>query len=319
MPFRRSQTAVRVVLVALAVSLGAGWPTEARAQEVDPPALVIAEGSLARRQLVALGRDLVVEGEALSDVAAVNGSIRVSGTVRGDVIVMGGTATLRPTAHVEGDVFVLGGVLVTGEGARIDGRAVSYPTFSSAWLTLLEGPSLGGSATSPVILGAKLALLAAWMVLTLILLAVSGREIQRTSEVVQAEPFHCFLVGLTGVLALFLTALFFSAFAAVVVGVPLLALVAIAALVLKLWGMVGVFHAVGVWIGQRLGRRRRRALHCAILGVAVLGIVKLVPFLGVWVWTAATFIGIGATFKSKFGRLEPWFQESAEATLTPPG
>lgn len=305
--------AMAVVLVATSLVTAPG----AAAQENEVPALVIEEGSLARRQLVALGRDLIVDGEALSDVAAVNGSIRVSGTVRGDLIVMGGTATLQATAHVEGDVFVLGGVLVSGEGARIDGRAVSYPTFSSAWLTLLEGPSLGTAATSPVVLGAKLALLAAWMLLTLILLAVSGREVQRTSEVVQAEPLHCFLVGLTGVLALFLTGLFFSSFAAMVIGVPLLALVTIAALVLKLWGMVGVFHAVGVWIFRYLGPRRHRALHSAVLGVAILGVLKLVPFLGVWVWTAATLIGIGATFKSKFGRLEPWFQERAEATLTP--
>jgi hypothetical protein len=266
----------RATVVTLIAALWFVCPSPGRAQEPDAPALIIAEGSLARRQLVALGRDLIVDGEALSDVAAVNGSIRVSGTVRGDVIVMGGTATLQPTAHVEGDVFVLGGVLVTSDGARIDGRAVSYPTFSSAWLTLLEGPSLGGSATSPVILGAKLALLAAWMVLTLILLAVSGREVQRTSETAQAEPFHCFLVGLTGVLALFLTGLFFSSFAAMIVGVPLLALVTIAAMVLKLWGMVGVFHAVGAWAGRRLGRARRPALQCAVLGVAVLGVLKVV-------------------------------------------
>lgn len=307
------------IALALATVGWLAWPPQAAAQDTEAPALIVAEGSLARRQVVALGRDLIVAGKALSDVAAVNGSIRVSGTVRGDVIVMGGAARLEPTARIEGDVFVLGGELVTEEGARIDGRAVSYPSFSSAWLTLLEGPTLAGSATSPVILGAKLALLAAWMVLTLILLAVSGREIQRTSEIARAEPFHCFIVGLTGVLTLFLTGLFFSSFAAVVIGVPLLALVTIAALVLKFWGMVGIFHATGAWLGRRLGRRRSRALHCAVLGLAVLGILKMVPFLGVWVWTVATFIGIGATFKTKFGRLEPWFQEGAGATLTPPG
>jgi len=310
---KRASLATLTLAVVILVTGGAV------AQEAEPPALLIARGSLARRQVVALGRDLVIEGEALSDVAAVNGSIRVSGSVEGDVIVMGGAARLEPTARIAGDVFVLGGALVTEDGARIDGRAVSYPTFSSAWLTLLEGPAVGGSSTSPVIVGAKLALLAAWMLLTLILLAVSGREVQRTSEAVQAEPFHCFLVGLTGVLALFLTGLFVSSFAAVVVGAPLLALVMIGALVLKFWGMVGVFHAAGTHLARRLGKGRRGALYCAVLGLAMLGGVKLVPFLGVWVWTAATFIGIGATFKSKFGRLEPWFQQGAQATLTPPG
>ena len=36
-------------------------------------------------------------------------------------------------------------------------------------------------------------------------------------------------------------------------------------------------------------------------------VLKLVPMAGVWVGTAATLIGMGATLRSKFGRFEPWF------------
>jgi len=46
-------------------------------------------------------------------------------------------------------------------GARIEGRSVSYPNASAAWMTLLEGPSLGLESRSTVVVGAKLALLAA--------------------------------------------------------------------------------------------------------------------------------------------------------------
>ena len=208
------------------------------------------------------------------------------------------------------DVFVLGGVLTADPGARIDGRSVSYPSVNGAWLTLLEGPTITGSATSRAVVGAKLALLAAWLLLALLFLAVGGREVQRTSEEIQVAPFHSFLVGLTGVLAMFLTALFFSSFAAVVVGVPLLVVVVVVALVLKFWGMVAVFHATGCWLGRRLSRRRWSAVHYTLLGLTVLGVLKFIPYVGIWVWTAATLIGIGATLRTKFGRLEPWFQEA---------
>ena len=285
-------------------------------QEGEPPALVIARGSLARQQVVAVGRDLVVDGRALSDVAAVDGSIRISGNVSGDVIVLGGEVRLEATAHVEGDVFVLGGTLTALEGARIDGRAVSHPTFSAAWLTLLEGPSLGGSAFSPLVLGAKLALTAAWMIWTLLLLAVSGREVRRTSEEIGEAPWLCFMVGLTGVLAMFLTALFFSSFAAVVVGVPLLVLVVVIALVLKLWGMVAVFQGFGAWLFRRFGVFQTSPVLNAVLGLGVLGAVKLLPYVGLWVWTVVTIIGIGATLRTKFGRLEPWFQELGSPSLS---
>ena len=273
----------------------------------SPAALVIEEGSVARSQVVAMGRDLVVAGEAAADVVSINGSSRITGRVVGDVIVLGGDALLSSTARVEGDVFVLGGRLEAERGARIGGRSVSYPTVSSAWLTLIEGPSLGLPATSPVVLGAKLALLAAWLTLTLFLMATSGRGVLSTSEHVTAEPFRDFVVGFTAVLALLLTALFFSAFAAAFVGVPLLVLVVLLALMLKLWGMVAVFHAVGEWLASRILRRRLLPLNCAVLGLLALGGIKLIPWVGTWVWTVATFIAVGASLSTKFGRREPWF------------
>ncbi len=274
------------------------------------PALSIESGSVARHQLVAVGRDLVVAGRALSDVAAMNGSVTVSGEVVGDLIVLGGSARLASSAHVAGDVFVLGGRIEAAPGSRIGGRSVAYPDASAAWLTLLEAPTLGLSATSPLILGAKLALLAAWLLLTLVLFAVSGRQLLATSERVVAEPFRCFSVGFTGVLAMTLTALLFSLFAAALVGIPLLVLVVVLALILKLWGMVAVFHAAGAFLSGRL-RWRLSPLNTAVVGLLALGLLKLVPWAGLLVWHVASFIGVGAALTTKLGREEPWFEAAA--------
>jgi hypothetical protein len=294
-----------ILLALLAGPLAASPPGMASA---ETPALRLERGSVAGQQLVAMGRDLEIEGEALSDVAALEGSVSITGHVAGDVIVLGGDVRLGDSARVDGDVFVVGGMITAAPGARIGGRSVSYPTASSAWLTLLEGPTLGLSALSPVVLGAKLALLASWAALVLLFFATGGRELLATSEQVAREPFRSFFVGLTGVLAVVLTALFFSAFAGALVGLPLLVLVVVLALVLKLWGMVAVFHAAGDWIAHRILRRRLRPLNAATLGLLVLGAVKLVPWVGIWVWTAATLIGVGATLATKFGRREPWFE-----------
>jgi hypothetical protein len=274
----------------------------------SPEALRLEAGSFARHQLVAIGRDLIVAGEALGDVAAVDGSVEVSGRVDGDVIILGGDARLLSSARIGGDVHVLGGVIRTSPGARVQGRMVSYPTASSALVTLIEGPSLGLGFTSPVVLGTKLALLAAWAALLLVLFAASGRQVVETADEIRREPFRSFFVGLTGLLALVLTGLFFSAFTGGLVGVPLLVLVILLALLLKLWGMIAVFYALGEWLAWRVFRRRPRPLNAATLGLLVLGAVKFLPWLGVWAWTAASLIGIGASLSSKFGRREPWFE-----------
>jgi hypothetical protein len=271
------------------------------------PALRLEKGSLARNQLVAVGRDLVIEGNALADVAAVNGSVEVTGEVDGDVIVLAGDARLRPSARVAGDVFVVGGV-IQAAGARVGGRLVSYPTASQAWLTLMEGPALGLSAVSPLVLGAKISLLAAWAALLLLLFAASGRQVLETAEGVRREPFHNFFTGLTCVLAITMTALFFGAFLGGIAGVPLLTLIVFLALALKLWGMVAVFYALGQWITRHVLRRTLRPLNAATLGLLALGILKFVPWIDVLAWNTATLIGIGATLSTKFGRREPWFE-----------
>ncbi len=133
-------------------------------------------------------------------------------------------------------MFALGGEITTSPGAEIAGRAVAYPAIGAAWLTLLEGPSLGLSASSPVVLAAKLALLTAWLALTLLLMAVSGRAVLATSEVAAAEPARSFLTGLTAVLALFILALALTAVFPGVAGVPLLVLVVLFALVAQALG-----------------------------------------------------------------------------------
>ncbi|HKH47440.1 MAG TPA: polymer-forming cytoskeletal protein [Thermoanaerobaculia bacterium] len=272
------------------------------------PALRLEAGSLARHQLVAIGRDLIVAGEALGDVAAVDGSVEVSGHVEGDVVVLGGDAQLLSSARIGGDVHVLGGSIHTLPGARVQGRMVSYPTASSALVTLIEGPSLGLGFSSPLVMATKLALLASWAALLLLLFAASGRQVLETADEVRREPFRSFFVGLTGLLALVLTGLFFSAFAGGLVGVPLLVLVVLLALLLKLWGMIAVFYALGEWLARRVFRRRPRPLNAATLGLLVLGLLKFLPWVGVWAWTAASLIGIGASLSSKFGRREPWFE-----------
>ncbi|MFQ5526907.1 MAG: polymer-forming cytoskeletal protein [Thermoanaerobaculia bacterium] len=289
----------------------AGLPAVVRAQE---SALLVEAGSLARRQLVAVGRDLVVYGEAQDDVAAVNGSVRVNGLVRGDVIVLGGDASVAGPGRVEGDIFVLGGRLTAEAGATIEGRSVSYPTVSGAWLVLLEGPSLGLSALSRVILGAKLALLAAWLLWSVLVMASSGRELLSASSAVSSEPLRMFLVGLGTVLSLFLTALFFSALASSVMGIPLLFLVVVVMMLFKLWGSVAVFHAAGAFVCRKL-RARWSPINAAIIGLLLLGAIKLLPWVGTWVWTVVTLLGVGCAVATKFGRREPWFEPALPTAM----
>lgn len=277
----------------------------------DEPALRLEAGSVARNRIVALGRDLLIGGEAEDRAVVVGGSVTVSGRVEDDVIVLGGDAHLSEMAWVGGDVYVLGGHIDAAPGARIGGRSVAYPDASTAWLALVEGPTLG--ADPWLVVGAKLALLAFWALVTILVVGVSGRALVSTSESVRKEPFRNFVVGLTGILAMTLTTVAAGALVGAIIGLPMLVLVAVFALGLRFWGMVAVFHALGTWLAGVADRRRgiHRALvpiTAACIGLIALGIVKLVPWVGAWVWMLATFIGVGAAFTTKLGRRESWLE-----------
>ena len=84
-------------------------------------------------------------------------------------------------------------------------------------------------------------------------------------------------------------------------------LVVLVAIFLKLWGMVAVFHAGGSWVLRRFPKRRFLPLNVAVFGLLLLGVLKLMPWVGTWAWTTATFIGVGAALTTKLGRREPWF------------
>src|SRR6476661_6080912 len=76
---------VKLLLPLLLLAL-AGPASAASAS--SEPALRLEAGSVTQQQIVSLGRDVSIEGEALSDIAALNGSVDVSGRVEGEVIVL---------------------------------------------------------------------------------------------------------------------------------------------------------------------------------------------------------------------------------------
>jgi hypothetical protein len=300
-----------VSLVAAFLPLPVAGEGRGEGSSSPSPALHIAVGSVAEREVIAIGRDVVVGGEARSHVAAIGGSVRVEGSVAGDVIVLDGDVDLAASSTVGGDVFVVGGTLVAAPEASIGGRSAAYPTAPAVWLTLLEGPALGLSATAPAVLATKLALLAFWALVLLGACAFRGAALRATAREIRGQPFRSFFVGLAGVFALGLTTVFLSAVAAWLVGAPLLLLLLALSLAFKLWGMAAVFAALGGWLLDRLGRRRAVVLHAAGAGLVALGLVKFLPWIGTLGWTLATLIGVGATLITKFGREEPWLVEAA--------
>jgi hypothetical protein len=158
------------------------------------------------------------------------------------------------------------------------------------------------------------ALLAVWMFAAVALTLLSGREVRYSSVEMRASALHCFALGLVAVTSFALTAIVFSYLIPYHLGVPLLFALGVFAILTKIYGTIAVFHAIGTLVAgsrtrdQLAGRKWLRGdLAMVVIGVVILGAIRLIPIVGPIIWALASVFGIGTALATKFGRREPWF------------
>jgi len=158
-----------------------------------------------------------------------------------------------------------------------------------------------------------LSLLFVWLIAAVVVTLMSAREVRYSSVELRASALHCFALGLVAITSFVLTAIVFSYFPSVI-GVPLLIALAVFAIVTKIYGAIAVFHALGTVVAgarsrEALERRRwlRGDLAMVVIGVLLLGAIRLIPVVGTIVWALMSVMGVGTALATKFGRREPWF------------
>ncbi len=265
----------------------------------------------------AVGSDRSAAAAPPREGFVVTHDIAIDKPVHGDVQVYGGSAVVR--APIDGDLLVLGnGVTFEGNG-RVSGNLI----FAGGALRNADG-RIGGRVYSPVsVEGATalltrtavtLSLLFVWLLAAVVVTLSSGREVRLSSVEIRSSPLHCFALGLVALTSFVLTAIVFSYLTPYVIGVPLLVALAVFALLTKVYGTIAVFHAVWTLVAgsrtrEQLARRRwlRGDLAMVVVGVLILGALRMVPMAGTVIWQCASVFGIGVALATKFGRREPWF------------
>jgi hypothetical protein len=265
-----------------------------------------ASGQSRGEDVIYVDKDTTITTPVMGTVQMYGGTLTVNEAIAGDLLVMGGVVTFAGNGRVQGNIVHAGSKLRGVEG-RVGGRV--YP------LASLEG------AVSAVTKTAIIAtLLLVWMLVAVIVTLISGREIRHSSVELRASALHCFVLGLVAMTSFVLTAIAFSYLVPYVVGIPMLAALGVFAMLTKVYGMIAIFHAVGTFVaGSRsraqLDRRKwlRGDLAMVVIGVLILGALRLIPVAGSILWSLASIFGIGVALATKFGRREPWFLEYRNA------
>jgi hypothetical protein len=229
---------------------------------------------------IALGKAITVEEdeEVIDAVIAIGGRIRIAGRVRDDVVAIGGSVELLPTADVRGDITALGGTVTVAPGARHSGavhhaegdwpRGWGGPLFAGSWL------DLGGAARWLTLAGTltRVGLLAVAVALVMV---IAGGRVGRIGAAAAASPLRAGAIGFA-LQVVFVPALIVLSIvlAITIVGLPFIAVVipvALAAMFMAmLLGFASLAHVVGAWAARRLGWEAPAAVWLAVLGLALI-------------------------------------------------
>jgi hypothetical protein len=290
--------------------------------------LVLVTGPMGRAQapavesareehgLVVVLRDETVAHPVPGDVQALGGTLLLDAAVAGDVIAIGTQVRFGERGRVEGNFVAFGGSVENFARDRVRGEAWVPGSAGTLLGAAGSGDALTSMMNEPFSLAAaaiKLALTLVWILASILVVLVAGREVRSTSFELRESLLHSFLLGLVAFTSLVLTALVFGYLIPYGIGVVLLAILGAVAVVAKVYGMIAIFHAVGaILAGPRthvdVGRRWLRGdLALTVVGAVTLGALRLVPLVGNVVWIACSIAGVGVALSTGLGRREPWF------------
>lgn len=267
----------------------------------------VAAGETALEDVVAVAGSVTVFGTAEHDVAAVAGSVRVDGEVKGDVFALGGSVRFGHSGLVGGDVICLGGTVRQADEARVGGRVIRMGSLGSVLGTAEGEAGHVGTGRFMSSFRWRVALLLGWLVAAIVVSLAFPSQAAYAAEELGRRPVVNGIVGLLGLAVLYVSLAVSLLLSLLIIGLPLLVLFLLGGLLLKVFGLVAVFQLTGRLVLERLSRTETNPLVLTAAGFALLGALRLLPWVGPWIWLVAGILGFGVSLSTKFGTGLPWF------------
>lgn len=265
------------------------------------PGLVQTAGAVDRGTIFKAGGNVnVPAGDTADAVIAIGGDVSVGGTVKSTIVAVGGDVHLLSTADVGSEagggdtsVVLVGGTLTRAQGATVTG---DVSRVSGSWAGDIWDRGIADPISAPFrgfslfawIGGTLLSLLGAVLIAALL-----PRQVLAIRDGVRSHFWPSLGWGALSLIVIvpLVTVLLIVTIIGLLAILPWL-FVVVSALVL---GAVGIAVLIGSGILPRLNYRGESLILAAVVGVLVLRLVQLIPFVGSIVVGIAWLLGFGAT------------------------
>jgi hypothetical protein len=250
------------------------------------------------------GSVTVPENQVVENAHAFGGSVTVlpNARVTDTAIAFGGDIILKPGARVDGEAYSFGGKIIQEPGAIITGEKATFSDSPQERLRQRHGMMYGSYARPSFLLNyffsAVFRVCAAVVagILGLIILQNSPRFLPHLATQLQQAPGTVALWGIGAIIAVAFATVFL---AITLIGIPLIPLLSLTVVITSLVGSLGVALAVG----QSILRNKKGSLQQQFLvGLAILTVLTLIPFLGGLVVFLVNLFGLGVILLWQFGK-----------------
>ena len=164
-----------------------------------------------------------------------------------------------------------------------------------------KGSFIEGFWFSPVMTMIRSGLLVLWIALGCATAAIFQPAIARTQVELRQTPGRSAALGFLWLISFWILLLAGVVMALVLIGLPFILVVLVFDLALRVFGLTVTFAVVGEWVARRLNRPGVSIYAAVFIGACVLGLFRLVPIAGSFIWFAAALFGVGATLATRFG------------------
>jgi len=248
----------------------------------------------------AFARSIEIATPVEGRVVAVLSDVRIASRVAGDVVVWGGSVTFLPSGFVEGNLSVFGGGINAPAGKPLPVRGMVSTPGTLLRLYLDEMHRAPWEESHALLSrGLRLVALSAWLAVSLALLFCFASPFARAAASAETHWPGTLIAGALGVLSLLLATVAALALLPPALSVPIAIFLGSVAVAAKVFGMGALFLLLGQKLVKSVAPAKRPAALAA--GLALLGAVSLLPFVGSVVWSAASVVAVGIAFLTRFG------------------
>jgi len=284
----------------------------------------LSEGDILNGNLVMIGGTLSTEAGSLinGDLFIMGGTLTLAGKVNGDVICLGGTGNLTPTAEVTENLVSTGGWLNVSPGAKVFGTtSINTPGDTSFdFSRIVSNPSQAETTRNPFseLLWSIFRTLALSAMAAIVVL-IFPKPSENAAETVRSSAAVSWLIGF---LTVFILPLVIVLMTITIILIPVIPIFLFVLIIGIMFGYV----ALGYEIGRRLEEMMKANWAPPItagIGVFLLSLVihgiRLIPCMGFISVSIVVLIALGVIILSRFGtRKYPLPPRTFTSSVVPP-